>query len=105
MIRFSKISFNYHNLLDYVVSRTKSILWFLGKNAFYIIIIAVIFCIAWGAFLFYKYVFLVKMEDPISVSSPVKFQKDIYDSVLKEQQKREDNFNKSSDQNYLNPFK
>jgi len=106
MKKVLKISFNnYQNLLNVSINKAKNILWILGRNAFLFILIFILLGMFFGEYLFYKYVFLVKIENPEIVSSQIKFQKDTYESVLKEWQKREDFFKKSSQENYPNPFR
>ena len=105
MKKFFKISFkNSKSLLHIFIYKFKSVLWILCKNAFLFILIFILLGMFYGEYLFYKYVFLVKIKNPEIVSIPIKFQKDIYDSVLKEWKKREDIFKNSSRENYSDPF-
>lgn len=105
MEKLSKKSFiNSRNLIDIFINKAKNALWFLGENAFLFILIFVLLGMLYGEFLFYKYVFLLRIENPEFTFTTIKFQKDVYDSVLKEWQTREDIFNDSSYQNYSDPF-
>ena len=76
----------------------------MGRNAFLFILIFILLDIIVGEFLFYRYVFLVKNEEPKIVYVVTKFQENLYQSVLKELQVRESIFKDDSEVNYPNPF-
>lgn len=98
-------SYSYHNFLSIIKRKFKGLVWFLGEHAFFCILVSVLFCVMSGSFLFYKYVFLVRIEYPDTVMTPIKFKKDVYDSVLREWQKREVIFSNAFFENYSDPFK
>ncbi len=97
--------YDYRGFLSLCKRKARGALWYLGEHAFLCILIAILFCVMFGTFLFYKYVFLVRIEYPDTVMAPIKFRKDVYDSVLREWQKREVIFNNASGENYSDPFK
>ena len=100
-----KIHFNgYQKLLDIGINKIKKTLLVLGKDAFLFILIFVLLEILFGEFLFYKYVFLLRIEEQKIVATPIKFKENVYQSVLQEWQVRENIFKNSLQENYQNPF-
>lgn len=90
MDKISKIPFLNSQLLDRYISKIKKIPWILGRDAFLFVLIFILLDIIFGEFLFYKHVLLVNIKEPEIVNTPIKFQENVYQSVLKELQIRED---------------
>lgn len=67
----------------------KKILWIFGKNSFLLILLFVFLNIIFGAFLFHRYVFLINIKVPEVNGIHTKFKENLYQSVLKELQIRE----------------
>ena len=84
---FKKSSYNFKELLDIYIKKIKKIPWILGKNVFLCILIFTLIDILIGGFLLYKYMFLIDAEE--SEITSIKFQENIYKSVLKEWENRE----------------
>lgn len=106
MEKISKIFFgSFKKLFNVLLLNIKKIPWILGKYAFLFILIFILLDIVFGEFLFYRYVFLVKNEEPQILSIPAKFRDDTYKSVLQYWQEREESLKDSSELNYSNPFK
>jgi len=101
---FKKYLENFQRLLNVYLNNFKKILQAVGKYAFLFILIFVLLGIVFGEFLFYRYVLLLKIKEPIIISSPTKFRDDVYQSVLKEWQIRENIFNDLPQENYSDPF-
>ncbi|OGZ67385.1 MAG: hypothetical protein A3C58_03795 [Candidatus Staskawiczbacteria bacterium RIFCSPHIGHO2_02_FULL_34_10] len=83
----------------------KKIPWILGENAFLFILIFILLDILFGELIFYKYIFLVRKEEPKVASLSTKFQENIYQSVFKEVEKRENILNNPSSEIYIDLFK
>ena len=86
------------------MDKIKKIPWILGRNAFLFILIFILLSIILGQFLFYEYVFLVKIEEPKMSDITAKFQESIYRAVLRELDARESVFENPPQKNYPNPF-
>ena len=61
---------------DGVFDFIKKILWLLGKNAFLVLLVLVLFDIFIGQWLLYNYVVLVKLGQPETTVELVLFKKD-----------------------------
>lgn len=106
MNKIFNISFhNSKNILDLLKHGALKVVWFFGKNAFLFILIFIALSMLLGEFLFYKYVYLVKISEPEISLMPTKFNKQVYDSVLEEWEYRETIFKNTLRKNYINPFK
>ena len=90
--------------MDLCFKKIKKLLWNFGKYAFLFIIIFILLYIVLGEFLFYRYVFLANIKEPEITGSLTRFKENVYQSVLKELQDREDTFKSSSPKNYQDPF-
>ena len=100
-----KISFgNSKELLGLSKNKTRKILWALGKDAFMLILIFVLLSLLFGEFLFYRYVVMSQLQEPDMVTPLIKFQENLYNSVLKEWQERQNTFENSSQKNHIDPF-
>lgn len=85
--------------------KTKRVLWYLGKEAFFFVIIFVLIEIIIGQFLLYRYFFSAQSKEPeFTVDTSLYFKEDVYQSVLKDWQDREELFKQPSQENYPNPF-
>ncbi len=96
---------SFEKWFDALLYQVKKIPWILGKYAFLFILIFILLDMLFGGFLLYRYVLLVKNEAPQISSIPAKFRDDLYQSVLKSWQDREDTLKSASDLNYTSPFK
>lgn len=67
----------------------KKIPWILGRHAFLAIIILIALASLFGAFVSYKYIYLVKINQPHIIESPSKFKYDDYQKILESWQLRE----------------
>ena len=65
------------------------IVWIIGRDAFLFILIFVLLEVAFGEFLFYKYIFLAEQQEPEDGAIPMEFQKKMYEAVLAELESRE----------------
>ena len=63
--------------------------WILGKRAFSVVIILIILSVILSVFVFYKYIYLEKISQPMITDSPSTFKKDIYQEILKDWQLRD----------------
>lgn len=97
------ISFNSPKTLRAVKAKVKKLLWYLGKNAFLFILIFILLDILFAEVIFYVYMTSIE-EEPESVVIPTKFQKNTYDSVLKQWKARNYIFENKPQENYSNPF-
>ncbi len=88
-----------------VLDEVKKIPWILGKDAFLFIMIFIFIDIFLGEYLFYKYVFLVKSENPETSSISTEFKENTYEKVLEELKLKADIFENSKIESYDNPFK
>jgi hypothetical protein len=103
-MNLSKSSLSYQNILNGLKNSAKNIVWFLAQGAFFFILIFILLEILLGEFLFYQYVFLAKTKEPEVTTLPVRFKKEIYQSVVKEWESRENAFNATKRETYTNPF-
>ncbi len=102
---FNKPFNDFRKSLESLKINAKKSLWSLGKDAFLLILIFILTDILLGELLFYKYVFLVKNQEPKIASSVTRFKKGTYDAVIKEWQDKENIFKNSTEINYQDPFK
>ena len=86
------------------LSGIKKIPWFLGNHAFLIILLLVLVDLFFGAYLFYKYIYIVKNQMPEVISGQVIFDEKNYQLILDQWKKREENFNKIEQENIKSPF-
>jgi hypothetical protein len=82
----------------------KKIPWFLGAHAFLIILLLILVDMAFGAYLFYKYIYIIENQAPEMISGQVIFDEKNYQFILEQWKKREENFNKIEEENIKNPF-
>ncbi len=104
MIKGFKTFFNNYQLLDICINKIKKIPWILGRYVFLFILIFILLGIIFGEFLFWRYVFLVNIEEPKIVNISTKFEENTYQSVLKELQVRENIFLNLQNENYTAPL-
>lgn len=78
------MKFSYPQLKKFLINQNLfgKTLWFLGKHAFLVILLLVVFSIALGGFLFYNYVVIIENNNPVASQTPFRFRDDIYQSVL-----------------------
>lgn len=57
-----------------------------------------------GGWLFYQYNILAQAAEPKTAGEAVRFQKDVYQQILKMWQSREAQFKAAGSKNYINPF-
>jgi len=77
----------------------------LAERVFLTFLGLLILSLIFGAFLFYKYNFLIKKIEPQITERPLKFKEKTYEDVLKAWQEREERFNKAEFKEYPNPFR
>ncbi len=99
-----KITLNKLNILGIKAEKIKKIPWILASHAFLVILFFILFNLILGVFLFYKYVILAETKEQKIARETVKLEYNIYQEVLKEWQKKEQQFGESPDKKYLNPF-
>lgn len=104
---FTKSPYNFKELLGLYIKKIKKIPWILGKNVFLCILIFILIDMLIGGFLLYRYVFLIGVKELNIASTSNKFDENIYQSVLKQMEKRKNTLINSStlDENYSDPFK
>ena len=90
--------------LDALMGALYNILWFFGKHAFLVFLVITLINISFGAFLFYRYIFLINVKELAIPSAPIEFRENTYQSVLQEWQTRENIFKESSQKIYQDPF-
>lgn len=91
-------------LLDEIKTRGKKFLWVLGKDAFLFILFILLIEVIFAEFLFYKYVLSVEIEEPSLSEGSIGFQKEEFQSVLFEWQRREEFFNNYPAEDVSDPF-
>lgn len=84
--------------------KLKSFLFFLGKDAFLVILFVLLLEVIFAEILFYQYVLSVDIKEPSSSESFVGFKENEYQLILKEWQSREDSLKNYSFDNLSNPF-
>lgn len=99
-----KFIFDKFKIFNIKPGKIKKIPWFLGLNAFWIILFLIFIELVAGAFLFYKYAFLAVRYEPKIIDSDFKFKSNIYQSVLKEWQEKNQKFEEEKTEQYSNPF-
>lgn len=105
MEKTSKMSYNsFKDLIRLRPGRTKFFLRVLGENAFIFILIFILIEIIFGEFLFYKYIFAVRVREPQITGNLIEFQEKTYQFILGERQKREEMFKDSLKEAYSDPF-
>lgn len=105
MKKILNASFNdYPKILEKITNNIKKALWDLGKNAFLFILIFILLEVCFAEILFYMYIISANKE-PEAIAIPAKFQKNIYDSLLKQWDDRDNIFKNQSQENYPDPFK
>lgn len=77
----------------------------LAKNSFLTFWVLLVFALIIGAFLFYKYAFLIKKIEPQIIEKHFDFNKKNYEDVLKIWQEKEKKFSEIELKIYPNPFK
>ena len=77
----------------------------LAERVFLTFLGLLILSLIFGAFLFYKYNFLIKKIEPQITERPLKFKEKTYEDVLKSWQEREERFKEAEFKEYPNPFK
>lgn len=82
----------------------KKIPLFLGIHAFLIILFLVLADLIFGAYLFYKYIYVAQNQAPEMISGQIIFDEENYQFILDQWKKREENFNKIGEDNIKNPF-
>lgn len=92
------------SLLSELKSRFQKVFWYFGKHAFLFILIFVLLSIIFAETLFFNYIISVNKESE-STAVGTKFNKDIYDSVLKKWEERKNIFEDYTRNDYLNPFR
>lgn len=92
------------NLLHGIKKSAKNIVWFLAQNSFLFILIFVLLEVLLAEILFYQYVSLPKVKDPEITQLPVRFKKEVYQSVLDNWKKRDESFADTKSDSYPNPF-
>jgi len=76
----------------------------LAERAFLVCLFLFLLALALGAFLFYKYNFLVKKTGPEIIKSEFRFEENKYQGILKIWQEKEEKLNETSTSQYLDPF-
>lgn len=86
-----------------IIKKSQKVFWYLGRHIFFVILILIAFDLLFGSFVFYKYVSLVKQQEPV-VSGNFKFEYAAYQEIVSAQAKREAFFNEISEEKYSDPF-
>jgi len=84
--------------------RLKKIIRTLAERSFLTSLFLIILALAIGGALFYKYNVLLNRYEPKAGESILKLQKQIYQNVLDEWERMNENFGKVDFKNYVNPF-
>lgn len=96
--------FNKLKKLILKTDRIKKFPWFLGKNAFWIIILLVFIESSAGELLFYKYAISVERNEPKIIDYNIKFRKNIYQKVLEKWQEKAEKFEEYQIEQYSDFF-
>lgn len=76
----------------------------LGEKAFLTFLGLLIIFLIFGAFLFYKYIFLVERIQPEAVDSYLQFDENLFQKISKKFNERERNFKITETKEYPDPF-
>lgn len=96
--------FSKFKILNIKSDKIKKIPWFLGQNAFWIIILLILIESAAGEALFYKYALSIEKNEPKIINYNIKFKNNVYQKVLEEWQKKSQKFEQYQVEQYSNPF-
>ncbi len=102
--QFKKSFNNIPSLLKLSTYKIKKIFWMLGRDAFLFILILILLNVIIVEFLFYRYVLLIRLNQPETTSVTTKFQENTYQAILDKRQERENVFKDFSKESYSNPF-
>jgi hypothetical protein len=98
---------NFNKLFKNAIAQavgTKKFLWVLGRDAVLVFLLIVLIEAAFCEFLFFKYGFLVQMQEPkISVDS-FQFKESDYQNILAKWQERSQKLQDYSGKDYTSPF-
>lgn len=82
----------------------KKLLETLGVFAFFTFLVLLAFSLVLGAFIFYKYSFLVEKARIEDLEKPLQFKEKTYQKLLEVWQEREERFEEADFKQYSNPF-
>jgi len=77
----------------------------LAENSFLTFLAFLVIAVILGVLIFYKYSILIKREGPEITEKPLKFEKRVYQEILKTWREREKEFEEADLKEYPNPFK
>ncbi len=78
--------------------------WVVGLHAFLFAILFIVIAVFLGEILFYNYVFLPRVKKMENLIAPIRFNKNAYNSVIKEWQVRDETLVDVPLKKYANPF-
>ncbi|MDP3882578.1 MAG: hypothetical protein Q8Q48_00795 [Candidatus Staskawiczbacteria bacterium] len=96
----SKITKNFFKIKNAL----KGLPWFLGKNAFWVILFFAFLSVALGAFLYYNYVVMAQNGEPKYNNTAVGFNESIYQRVQNQWQADVSELQKYLNETPENPF-
>jgi len=76
------------DLLKIITVRIEKTLWLFGARAFLVILILILADLIFGGFVYYKYVYLAKAEEPKATETIIRFDTKTYQQVVGELQAR-----------------
>lgn len=94
---------NYHKLTEKIWHNANALVWFLGNHAFFVILILLLVSILLGGMLLFNHIWALDKESGV-VSGPLRFNNDVYRSVLEARKTREESFKAPSEKIYTDPF-
>lgn len=83
----------------------QKIFWKIGENPFPFLCFLIFFALIFGGLIFYQYAFLAEKKEPQVIETPFQFKEEIYQKILKEWDKRQEEFKKSDSKEYRDLFR
>ncbi len=97
-------SFSITPIIHNLESMLKKLVWTIGKQAFWFILVILFIEMIFAEFLIYQYVISVEIKEPEITDSSVGLQKKAYDTIIKKWQTQDDFFKNYPSNNPSNPF-
>lgn len=89
-----------------MTTKIKELPWSIGIHAFSVILLLILLDLILGAFLFYKYIYLIKNQNPVVINNQnILIEEKKYQQILDEWKKREETFNGVEQEEIQSPFK
>jgi len=84
--------------------KIKKIPWILASYTFLIMLFLILLDFLLGGYVYYRYIVLVKTQEPQVIERTMKFEYNAYAQILKSWEAKERIFQKPDDNRYINPF-